>query len=377
MGNETKKTSRILALDLMRGYFLISILLNHLYLFPNGLDWLTVRGNLYVSAAEGFFFISGLVLGIVRGRKLISQPFKQVARLLVKRGLVLYIASITLTLLFTFIGWQFTDNPGLKSGIMASGSDLGSVIWKTVSLQYVYGWADYLRLYAIFMLVSPLFMWLLRRDQGYLALLISFCVWLVAQAMTIGQSDPVAWRSVSWQIIFFVGMFIGFYHTKLSAWWNSLAKTKRRAISQTVISLALVTLLANVVLVVLGTTYPMFSGNPWHEILGQVQGSLYGDFFTKSTMQWSRIVLFLLWFTASFLIVRHFEKPLTKWFGWLVLPYGQNSLYSYIISAFVVFFVHLYITKDNFLVNFAVSAGAIAVVWVCIKTKFLMKIIPR
>jgi hypothetical protein len=67
------KKPRILALDLLRGYFLVSIILNHLQWYPNGLDWVAMRGSLLVSAAEGFFIISGILLGIVRGRKLADQ----------------------------------------------------------------------------------------------------------------------------------------------------------------------------------------------------------------------------------------------------------------------------------------------------------------
>ena len=58
---------RIVSLDLMRGWFLIIIILDHLTYFPNGLTFLTGDSRLAVSAAEGFFIISGLVLGIVRG----------------------------------------------------------------------------------------------------------------------------------------------------------------------------------------------------------------------------------------------------------------------------------------------------------------------
>ena len=49
----------------MRGWFLVIIILDHLTYFPNGLTFLTGDSRLAVSAAEGFFIISGLVLGIV------------------------------------------------------------------------------------------------------------------------------------------------------------------------------------------------------------------------------------------------------------------------------------------------------------------------
>ena len=86
----TPRVERIRTFDLMRGLFLIIILLNHLSYYPSGLDIITGRSMMYVSAAEGFFLISGIVLGLVRGRKLLDQPFKKSTKLILKRGLRLY-----------------------------------------------------------------------------------------------------------------------------------------------------------------------------------------------------------------------------------------------------------------------------------------------
>lgn len=78
----TKQSERIITFDLLRGYFLIVILLNHLSFYPNGLSLLTGESMLYASTAEGFFVVSGIVLGIIRGRKLIHKPFMVGAKLL-------------------------------------------------------------------------------------------------------------------------------------------------------------------------------------------------------------------------------------------------------------------------------------------------------
>ncbi len=172
-----KKISRVLTFDLLRGYFLVAIILDHLAFFPNGLDWVSGRGNLYVSAAEGFFLISGIVLGIVRGAKLIDKPFWVPAKLLLKRSLQLYITAVVLMLLFTFIGWLFLSNPGLKPGIRLPDENIWRIIWGGLTFDYIYGWADYLRLYAIYIFVSPLAIWLLRRKLWYVVIAASLLVW--------------------------------------------------------------------------------------------------------------------------------------------------------------------------------------------------------
>ena len=91
---EEPHIERIRAFDLMRGFFLIVILLDHLAYYPSGLDIFTGRGLLYISTAEGFFAISGLVLGIVRGRKLLNKPLRTAAKLLLKRSVQLYIDQL-------------------------------------------------------------------------------------------------------------------------------------------------------------------------------------------------------------------------------------------------------------------------------------------
>ncbi|MET0979645.1 MAG: OpgC domain-containing protein, partial [Candidatus Saccharimonadales bacterium] len=215
-----KLSSRILTFDLLRGYFLVAIILDHLAFYPNGLDWWTGRGILYVSAAEGFFLISGIVLGIVRGSKLADKPFAIVAKLLLKRALQLYITAIVLMLLFTFVGWLFLDNPGLKAGIRLPTENLGRILWGALTFEYIYGWADYLRMYALFILASPIAMWLLRRKLWYVVLAISIFVWSQFHNSPLETAELS--QVFSWQLIFFSGLIIGFHWQNITDWWNSL-----------------------------------------------------------------------------------------------------------------------------------------------------------
>src|SRR3954468_12253264 len=96
----TVKKDRIVSFDILRGYFLIVILINHIELYPSGFDLFTGRGRLLVSAAEGFFFMFGLLVGMVYKRRL-ALGMRFIFQKMWKRALQLYIGSVTLTLLFT------------------------------------------------------------------------------------------------------------------------------------------------------------------------------------------------------------------------------------------------------------------------------------
>lgn len=367
-----KKTSeRILAFDLMRGYFLFVILMDHLGFYPNGFDFITGRGILYVSTAEGFFVVSGLVLGIVRGRKLLSQPFKHAAWLLWRRALQLYATSIILTLLFTAVGQLFLENPGLKYGVFTDWANWGTLLWQTFTLQYTYGWADFLRLYALFMFLAPGALWLLRKGRWYFVTLISAGLW--ALYPFIPKETALA-QPFSWQFIFFAGFTIGFYWEPLLKKWRSISLATRRKIAWTVAAAFLITAAISFILV-LGAQRPGAVGDAIAPIHHAVE-----KFFDKDRLPIPRILLGAVWFWGLFVLVRRFESTIKKYLGPFLLGFGTHSLYIYTISAFVIFFAHLIVPYPGFhniFLNFLAAIIVTEIVWLTYKTKFLMNIIPH
>lgn len=364
-------SERILAFDLLRGYFLLVILFNHLQYYPSGLDFLTGRGILYVSTAEGFFVVSGIVLGIVRGRKLLNQPLRVATKLLWKRAFQLYITSIVLTLLFTMIGQFFLDNPGLKYGIYSDWANFGRFAWETITLSYSYGWADFLRLYAIFIFFAPLALWLLRKGYWYVLLLASFGVWalypLIPPITAISQP-------FSWQFIFFAGFVIGFYWETILAKWRQLSINTRKVIGWSFTAAFVITLIASFALVF------------GHELGGTVGTQLASlhqtveQHFNKDRLPIERLLLGVIWFWGLFYLVRRFESTIIRYVGNFLMGFGTNSLYVYTISAFVVFIMHLCIAApglNDIVLNLIISLIALGIVQLAVRTRFLMKIIPR
>jgi len=368
----TKRPSeRILAFDLLRGYFLYVILFNHLWYYPSGLDVFTGRGILYVSTAEGFFVVSGIVLGIVRGLKLINQPFSVAAKLLWKRSLQLYITSFVLTIIFAVIGAFFIDNPGLKSGAYTDWAHWWNLIIDTATLNYTYGWADFLRLYAIFIFFAPFALWLLRKGWWYVVLIISAAIWSLYPIL-----PPITRlaQPFSWQFIFFAGLTIGFYWEKILATWRSLPIIVRKRIGWSFVGTFAVTALATFILVfgnMLGGTIGANIDAVHHVV---EQG------FNKDRLPIPRMLLGTIWFWGLFYLVRRYETQILRRTGSLILGFGTNSLYVYTISAFVIFFMHLIVAPPGLgsaFLNLLLSLVAAALVQLSLRKKFLMKIIPR
>lgn len=365
-----KLSSRIIALDLLRGYFLIAILFDHLQYFPNGLDWMSGRGQLYVSAAEGFFFISGIVLGIVRGRKLIDKPFKTSAVLLLKRGVQLYITAVVLFFISTFIGWLCIDNPGIKPGLRPIGENFWNIIVNALDFNYIYGWADYLRLYAVYLFVSPIAIWLLRKGKWQLVLAISLVTWYLYNFSTLETAELS--QVFSWQLIFFGGMTVGFYINPIRHWWARRSSIFKCATIVTTVTVALITMVANFIFVVWGDKLL------GHQTAVAVDNVL-DIYFNKERLPLYRVGLFLIWFGASFWFVQKIEPFILRWFSWILIPFGTNSLYVYTIQAFIIYFVHLLVAQatSSWIVNLILCLICLGLTWLAVRYKFLMGIIPR
>lgn len=363
------KSSRILTFDLLRGYFLVAIIINHLN-YHSVISLLTMRGELFVSSAEGFFLISGIVLGIVRGAKLIDKPFKQAAKLLLKRALQLYVVYVIATVLFTLVGWWFfMDSPGLKPGIAPVDTPILQMIWNSMSFSYLYGWLDYLRLYVIFILATPIAIWLLRKGMWWLVVATSTLIWMFAPELSWPAS--VYTQPYNWQILFFSGIVIGFHWKQITNFWQNIAKPLRVSIVSVLIAVALATVLFNILLSFGGKISPEI-----YNFAAPLRDAL-SPYFDKENLPIARLAMFFIWFWAAFWLFRKFEDKFVKLFGWLLLPFGNNSLYVYIVHGVLIFFVHLFIARQSGIVNALIVGGIIGAIWLMIRYKILMKIIPR
>lgn len=365
---------RIRALDLMRGYFLIVILLDHLAYFPSGLDVLTGRGILYASSAEGFFLISGIVLGMVRGRKLVNEPIIVPIKKLLTRSGQLYLTSVILTLLFTIIGWLFfMQNPNLKYGIEDPSTPLWQVVWNAITLQYTYGWADFLRYYALFMAGTPIVLWLVRKRKWYIAAFASLAIWWSFRFTPEEQQELFA--PLAWQLVFVSGFIIGYYWPVIQNFWRKLPTWLRTTCGVALFS-AFITTAALSAWIVFGS---YLGAQPQGDISGEIW-----KYFDKTSLPIPRLLLGTIWFWGLFWIVRRFEAKLTRALGRLLLPLGTNSLYVYTIEAFFVFFLHLFIVGPQpyielapWYINLFWSLAALAAIWALTRKKFLFGIIPR
>lgn len=324
------------------------IVIDHLERFPSGFDVVTGRGQLWVSAAEGFFFLSGMMIGLIRGRKEAKRPFLYVASALSKRALILYAWCVGLTLLFTWATLQGLTGDYVKPGLW-QGS-VWDLVAHSVSLQYVYSWADFLKFYAVYLVFSMPTIWLLRHSKAWLVALLSLAVWWGG-----GHNE-----FQHWQVLFFLGTVAGWY------WQPILSYAKRfpAILTRLHYPVTFITIVLSVVIVE-GSLLPQLSQD-------------LNPFFANTSMYAPRVLMFGLWFSAMYRFCATHEEWLHRKVGWFFETLGQNSLYCYIISAFLIYGVHIYIPPSQpIAVNFVITLASVVLVWLAAYKRFLFGIIPR
>lgn len=353
------KTRRILAIDLIRGFFLAVILIDHIELYPNGWDFLTGRGRLWVSAAEGFFFLSGLLIGMIYKRRL-HLGMKFIFRKMWQRALELYVTGTALT--FLFLSWVlFTHHAPIKD-VLPSPFPWGHYTSEILLARFTYGWADFLVHFAVLMLFAPFIFYLIARGKWWLAVAASVTAWIFR-----GESFNLAW-----QLIFNLGILIGFYWQEIVNRFRGLRGKQRTLIKRCMAGLAGVTFIVSYGSVFgLTLLYYLWGAGRlphWLQHVAYDWGNwnydiwLYAD---KWTMGWLRIILFFLWFTVLYWVVHRYENRIARATRGVFELLGRNSLFVYVTEAFIVFLLKMYIIPSHttFVGNFLItSLGLVALV---------------
>lgn len=347
---------RFHALDLLRGFFIVIIIVDHLSRWPNAFEYLSGRALLWVTAAEGFVIISGLLVGYVRGYKAVTESLRNVTLKLWQRALTLYIWAVLGSILYTAAIW-YLPLAGGAPGMPIEKGEWGQLIVDSLNLSYTFLWVYFLKLYALFLAISPLAIWLLRKGKAWLVALLSLA------AFSIGF--PLHNEVLQWQIIFFAAIIIGFYMNVIQEWWQGIKKAKRHAIASVIISVTV----ATIILSTISTYLPEVSS-----FLDRASTTT----FAKDKMSLMRALLAFVWFAGFLFIFMYLEKYIEKAFGWVLRPIGTHSLTAYIIHGVAIIAISAFtIASENFITNTLLSILAVTLVWATLKIPGINKVIPR
>jgi len=324
---ETVKNNRILAIDQLRGYFLFVIIVDHLYKFPGFFDFFTGQGKLWVSAAEGFFLLSGLLVGFIYRDKVKEFPLTVWGKIW-KRSAWLYLWSIFLTIFFTVWAWQM---PSILIKQNWWTGDFSSLIVSTFALAYTYGWADFLPYYAVFMFFAPFALFLSSQKKWWIVLMTSVFLWLVREKNSY----------LAWQLVFFLGLLFGFYLPKIENFFQNLRSQLKKKLIAVWSTVTIVTLSISVFFTLL---IPDLVKN-WHFVSLEVWNVFYQKnlmfLFDKNTLGLGRVVFALIWIGLLYFVFRRFETQVEIRSRGILSFLGKNSLLVYCLHAILLFPINL------------------------------------
>lgn len=244
--SQARATERVAVLDGLRGLCLVFMLMSHLQLTDGFALYALHPGQLgFVQSAQGFFFVSGLLVGFVHIRACERGDCAAVRRRLWGRALLLY--GWNLGLLVAVLGlanavplswavyrWWLGElvEPG------------GSVTLLAALLIYQPVYLDILPQYIFFLLISP---WLLRwlaRKNWVAPVACVLATWLMVQlgahkplesallaALTVIDPEPAlkgAFNPLAWQIVFFSGLILGAVTMVWRLDWATILRPERR-----------------------------------------------------------------------------------------------------------------------------------------------------
>jgi len=350
-----KQSTRILALDYLRGFFILVIIVDHLFRFPNAFMLISGEARLWMTAAEGFIMISGLLIGYIRGYKGLKHPFSTIAHTLFRRALLLYVWLIIGSIVYLGVASWMLNIPSTPSAAVPVG-DWWSLITTILTMQHPAVWVHFLYLYAIFLVLSIGAVWLYRQQKAWLIAAISITLYI------LGYIHNIEW--MKWQLLFFGAAIVGCYLEPICIWWNSL--TKRKALEWSLYSITVGTLALSIITVY----FP-------HLLPGSIVATLQTAFFID-TFGPARVVISILWFTA---LCFAFERiyPLLKKYTYGVLEYfGTHSLTAYIAHGAIICLVNAFLPpSDSILINTLVTFAGIIAVYGFIRIPVVDKILPR
>jgi hypothetical protein len=368
-------------LDLLRGFCVFAMIVDHI----GGVSWLYVLtgGNTGpVTAAEGFVFLSGLVLGIVSRKRVDRDGIFAAVRSALARAWTLYALSVVLTLIFVALTAGTSLAIWVDRSLLDPGEGWVSLVTSVVLLRFTWHGTDILALYALLLVAAPFALMLLAGGQTWRLLAGSGALWLLFQVAPERAVIPwpiehaTTFPFAAWQLLFVHALALGYHRDALAAWLTTPAGDPRRSAFSYRAGLGV----AALALLVLGGA---LSTGQAHA-MGHAAPALTAiDLYDKASLGIGRIAAFASVAVLVYVGLTVFWQPIQRAVGWLLIPLGQASLYAYTVHLFLIvlaYNVPPYVGSDRpgwELHNTVGQLALVLLVWAMVKRRVLFGLIPR
>jgi len=212
-----QKINRDVRIDTLRGIMLVIMAIDHASLFS-----LPVYEGLgFISAAQGFIFLSGIVVGLVYGKYTELGSREELRKKARSRAKVIYLSHLLIYLFILFSSVLSSSPPIIWKQLvpLISNDPLKALILGTALLDQP-RLLDILPMYVLFVLVSPTVLFYFNSSKEKYVLLGSLFLWGIAQlgirkliCSTLGKYVPIdlgTFDIFGWQVIYICGLYVGY-----------------------------------------------------------------------------------------------------------------------------------------------------------------------
>jgi hypothetical protein len=311
---------RDLRLDLLRGFAVIAMVVDHIGGEGSWLYAITGGDAFFVSAAEVFVFISGLLMGIIYAGVITRQGLGVALMKSLQRAWTLYLMTVILTLTLMALSAQWS----LGWGAVATDTTWPDLVISVLTLHRTFFLTDILLLYTLLVLAAVPVLVLLVHAKTVCVLAGSWGLWMLWQLAPQHAQFPwsIAENSVfnfpAWQALFVTAMVIGYHRQRLE---QHLALVSER----------LMLGISGVFVAAVIAMYIMLLDAP-----SSAHTLLIDQLFAKVDLRIGRLLVFVGFFAFASTLVTLAWVPVRRILGWLLLPLGQDALGAYIMHLFVV-----------------------------------------
>ncbi|MGE3268012.1 MAG: OpgC domain-containing protein, partial [Chloroflexota bacterium] len=335
-----------------------------------------------VTAAEGFVFLSGLVLGMVSRRRVVRDGLRAAIWATVLRARTLYLLSVVLTL--AFVGLTVGTNLALwvDRALLDDIPSWPALIGSILAFRFTWNGTDILVLYTLLLSAAPLAILLLARGHAWHLLGLSWTLWLAYQVAPDQAVLPwhiehaTTFPFTAWQALFVTALTLGYHREGLAAWVERLAHRPSGPGMAYRLGLGV----AACALVLLGVVLTVEQA---HATTGTIPAMTALNLFDKPSLGVGRLAAFASTALLIYLGLTLCWRPIERAIGWLLIPLGQASLYAYAVHLFFILAAYnvppyVGVVEPGWeLHNTLGQMALVLLLWVMVKRRVLFQVIPR
>jgi hypothetical protein len=370
---------RDLRIDWLRGLAMTCVIVDHSRR-SSILSWFSYQRFWVVTAAEVFVVLSGLVLGMVYGRRLAKYGWVSVATRLGRRALTLYLAFIAVTL--SLLGLSLA---GVDISAVATW-DPNAINWfLNPRMMTVADWRDLALMHHgpwVFEIVG-LYVWLVLaavpciialRFFGWRPLLaLSWAIYglysIAPHQLTSADFESV-FPLLAWQLLFVHGIVVGYHY-------DSLASLRTRCPKPVPIAIAC----ASMAFAVFALSNPSIDGPSWlrWRVFSADQFSaLYERYFSLSDLGIGRVLNLAVALPLGYaLLASRGIGSIAGRLQPLFVTLGQGSLAAFVLHVYGLIILSHLPSSDHVWINTLMQVGLIVSIAAMLKALEWMPIRRR